>query len=250
MTVSSSVSKAGPFAGDGSNKNFSFGFKVFAATDIKVVLEDLVTLIQTELTYGTDYSVALVSGGIAGGDIVTTVAPSAEVALIIYRDMAYSQEIDIPVNGPFNADILEEGLDTAVMLIQQNLETLNRAILAPETSDIDPNAYYLDIIAAAETTSAAAASAAASALLAQNFYNAAIALGGISSIIHRSTVSRGDTNMTIPYLFTKGLIIVGGYVYDATDAAAITLTPSGANTIVTFAETIFGDHNVVVLILG
>lgn len=58
MTISTSNRRAGPYLGDGNQREFPFTFRAFKAEDVRAFVADTQGK-ERALTYGTDYRVAL-----------------------------------------------------------------------------------------------------------------------------------------------------------------------------------------------
>jgi len=65
-----------------------------------------------------------------------------------------------------------------------------------------------------------------------------------------TTLDAGEDEITTPYLFTKGILYVGGVVFNLSDAAHATLTEVGGVTKITLGETFSGDQECILVILG
>lgn len=157
MTVPSDPRKSGPYAGDGSNLDFDFDFKVFAKTDIAVSFFDNDTQAESLLLLDIDYSVTLnadqdtTPGGTISliGDF-TSDPPSADDRLAIAGALAYAQPTDITNEDGFLAQVIEDALDRLLMLIQQLDEKVGRAVIQPITDTSgSPEALILQIQAMA-----------------------------------------------------------------------------------------------------
>ena len=124
------------YAGDGVTKTFAFTYKVYANTDLTVIVTDADGT-EHPLALTTDYTVSISTGG--GGSITMagawdTTPPSATQTVTIQRSIPYKQEIDLVENDSLPADSLEEGLDRAVILVLQLLELMGRMPRLPVAS--------------------------------------------------------------------------------------------------------------------
>lgn len=142
MTVSSSTRKAGPFAGNGVVTTFPFAFKVFAKTDIKVIIVNSVGA-STTLTLDSDYSVALnadqnnTPGGTVTYPISGTPLPTG-YQLVELGNLPNDQETDLTNQGGFYPQTIEDMVDRATIQIQQIAETASRAIVVTESENTAP----------------------------------------------------------------------------------------------------------------
>jgi hypothetical protein len=133
MTVSSTTVK-NSYSGDGSNDTFVYGFKIFASSDLQVIIRSA-TGTETTKTLTTDYTVTGV-GTASGGNVVfeSTAIPTATETVVLIRNVPQTQAIDYIANDPFPAETHEEGLDRATMTIQQMQEEVTRSIKLSRTN--------------------------------------------------------------------------------------------------------------------
>jgi len=132
--------------GDGSIVAFDFPFKIFQASDLKVFKNNGTTLVATLQTLTTDYTVSIKTADEGeGGTVTYVVAPTDNGAgagenSFIKRELAYTQQTDVPTEGNLPEDSLNNEYDRSRMIDIQLDETLNRSIKFAETSalsDID-----------------------------------------------------------------------------------------------------------------
>lgn len=134
MTVSSTARRAGPFTGNGVTTSVPFTFRIFEAADIQVTHTDTTTGVESVLTLGTHYSVAVNADQSTspGGTITYPISgdplPATET-LTIVGATDYEQDLDVSSAGRFLPEAFENALDKAVILIQQLKEKLGRALL-------------------------------------------------------------------------------------------------------------------------
>ena len=133
MTVSSTTVKNSA-SGDGSTTQFTYSFKIFADTDLEVIIRSS-TGTETVKTLTTHYTVAG-AGDASGGSITFTSGntPATGETVVIRREVPQTQAIDYIANDPFPAESHEEGLDRATMTIQQLQEEVNRSIKLSATN--------------------------------------------------------------------------------------------------------------------
>lgn len=111
---------------DGVETDFDFDFKVFATSELLVQLVDQTTLEGTTQTLGEDYTATLNS---TGGTISFDEAPAEGYDVYIARQMAVTQTADIPSGGLFREVQIENALDRTILIVQQQDEKINRALL-------------------------------------------------------------------------------------------------------------------------
>jgi len=133
MTVSSTTVK-NSYSGNGSTTQFAYGFKIFADTDLIVIIRSAAGT-ETVKTLTTHYTVAG-AGDASGGSITFTTGntPASGETVVIIREVPQTQAIDYIANDPFPAESHEEGLDRATMTTQQVQEELNRSIKLSRTN--------------------------------------------------------------------------------------------------------------------
>ena len=133
MTVSSTTVK-NSYSGNGSTTQFAYGYKIFADTDLIVIIRSAAGT-ETVKTLTTHYTVAG-AGDASGGSITFTSGntPASGETVVIIREVPQTQAIDYIANDPFPAESHEEGLDRATMTTQQVQEELNRSIKLSRTN--------------------------------------------------------------------------------------------------------------------
>lgn len=133
MTVSTTVNKIVQL-GDGVTLVFSFPFAVRTGgqTDIQVFVTSTTGVI-TQLTYGTQYTVAL-NAAVApnptpvGGTITCAVAPANLSLVTILRTMALTQPTSLANQGTLYQPVLESMDDNQSMELQQISDLQGRAL--------------------------------------------------------------------------------------------------------------------------
>ena len=135
MTVSSTTVKNSS-SGNGSQDTFVYSFKIFANTDIQVIIRSA-TGTETTKQITTDYTVTGV-GSATGGNVVfeSSAIPTATETVVLIRNVPQTQAIDYIANDPFPAETHEEGLDRATMTTQQMQEELDRSFKVSRTNTI------------------------------------------------------------------------------------------------------------------
>lgn len=135
MPISTTSRKAGPFPGNGVARDFSFNFKIFAPSELRVSITNAAGAEQV-LGFNIDYTVSLNPDQDAdAGGIVTLNRPLASGSrLVILSDVALLQPIDLTNQGGFYPDVVNEGFDRATAQIQQLGETIGRAVTVPPST--------------------------------------------------------------------------------------------------------------------
>ena len=140
MTISSTTVK-NSYSGNGSTTAFAYTFKIFANTDLQVIIRSS-TGIETVKTLTTHYTVSGV-GDASGGNVTFTSGntPATGETVVIRRAVPQTQAIDYIANDPFPAESHEEGLDRATMTIQQMQEELDRSFKVSRTNTISSSEF-------------------------------------------------------------------------------------------------------------
>jgi len=133
MTISSTTVR-NSYSGDGTTDTFNYTFKIFADTDLQVIIRSS-TATETVKTLTTHYTVTG-AGNANGGTVVFTSGniPSATETVVLRRAVPQTQAIDYIANDPFPAESHEEGLDRAMMTLQQVQEEVDRSIKISRTN--------------------------------------------------------------------------------------------------------------------
>ncbi len=159
MTVSTSVYKAGPYAGSGTTGPFTVTFRFLANSHLRVI-KTSTTGSETTLNLGVDYSVTGAGG--ASGTVTLTSPLLTGEKLTIVRNVPLTQETDYVFDDSFPAESHEQALDKLTMITQQLAEEVDRAVKVLPSSTDDPDALIASIKTSEQNAAASAASAAAS----------------------------------------------------------------------------------------
>jgi len=125
MTVSSETSKV-VLSGDGANKSFPFGFKIFLSDDLEVRKTDSVG-VETVVS-SSNYSVTI--NGESGGTVTYPTSGAALAAnekLTLARKPAMTQTFDFTNQGAFLAQNHEDAFDKVVMMALELKEESDRS---------------------------------------------------------------------------------------------------------------------------
>jgi|LSQX01.2.fsa_nt_gb hypothetical protein len=117
------------YVGNGKTITYPYTFKILSADDIKVMVNGVETKSYTLIDVGNEN----------GGSITFNIAPAAGAQVILYRDMAITQETVYVENDPFHAKTHENALDRLTMITQQLADKLNRVIIASITDSTNTN---------------------------------------------------------------------------------------------------------------
>lgn len=129
MTVPTTTSRA-DYIGSGSTGPFSFSFRILAASHLRVIRTSSAG-VATTLTNGIDYTVSG-AGSYSGGSITLTVALAVGESLAMRRVVPLTQLTDYINQGAYYAETVEDALDLAVMMQQQQQDSIDRSLHLPE----------------------------------------------------------------------------------------------------------------------
>lgn len=162
--ISTEIRRSQTYVGTGDVNSYTFPFRVFAAGQVKVYVRAAGAASGTLLDT-TQYSVTLASASAqsVGGTVTLSSPLAAGAKLVILSNIPYTQLLALQNQGAFNAEDLNGAWDKNTALIQQVLDTLNRAVLAPELGDDTPEAFTLSLFEARDTAVEKAGEAANSA---------------------------------------------------------------------------------------
>lgn len=152
MTISSDNRKAGPYICNGVTTAFPFDFKVFSATDVRVVLADAAGA-ESDLVLGTHYAVALYADpdGNDGGTVTTTAAYATGYTLTLTSGLQNLQPVTLTNNGGFYPTVINNALDRLTILVQQLAEQVSRAVKVSISSATAPDSLIASLFTAVYT---------------------------------------------------------------------------------------------------
>lgn len=130
MTVSSTTNRVS-YTGNGVTTAFAFGYLFLANSDLKVVLVTTADGTETVQVLDTDYTVTGAGSG-SGGTVTFSSAPASTKTVVIYRDPALIQPVDLVENDPLPAATLETAYDRAALVAQRLSDRIGRTIRQPE----------------------------------------------------------------------------------------------------------------------
>ena len=149
MTVSSSTIK-NSYSGDGSTTAFAYGYKIFAEADLTVIIRSS-TGVETVKTLTTHYTVSNV-GVDGGGNVTFGSAPASGETVVIIRNTANTQTLDLVENDPFLSGSFEDALDRTTHQIIEMQEELDRSFKVSRTNSITTSEFADDATSRASKT--------------------------------------------------------------------------------------------------
>jgi len=145
MTVSSTTTK-NSYSGDGSTHEFTYGFKITAASELKVIIRTDATAAEAEESTN-NYVITGIDSD-SGGTVLfkydtgnpadahystTDYRPQTGETVLLKRDLPLTQTTDYTPNDPFPAEAHEDALDRLTFIAQQLNERIDRSIVFPES---------------------------------------------------------------------------------------------------------------------
>lgn len=115
------------YTGNGVTTVFAYGFRVFAAADLQVLLNGVVQ--------STGFTVSGVNSP-GGGNVTFTSAPASGASITLIRSMAYARTTDYQAGGDLLETTLDADQDAPVMMIQQLVETAARVVRVAKSSSL------------------------------------------------------------------------------------------------------------------
>lgn len=137
MSVTVTASKV-TYNGDGAQTAFTFSFKIFATTDLDVVITDA-DGIETTLTITTNYTVAALNNDFSNGGTVTVLAgsiPATGEKITILRDLPITQTFSYTEGGKFPVSDHQDAIDKATLVSQEVDEKRDRALIGPVSDPV------------------------------------------------------------------------------------------------------------------
>jgi len=150
MTVENTTNKK-RFLGNGTSTEVTFNFRVFDPADLKVYVypEDLdFDDLEDYLLSTDDYSVTLEEDG-EGGSIELDVAPTALEAGLVLNLLPLTQTADLPTEGNFNEESVEDALDRLCMQNIQQQERIGRGVSLRDEDPLatdDFEGFYIEAV--------------------------------------------------------------------------------------------------------
>lgn len=142
MTISTTTNRVS-FTGDGVSTSFSFPYFVIATADLKVYQEG------TLKTLTTHYTLSGSAPYTSGTNVQFVTAPAVDDEIVILRDPAITQAVDIADNDPLPAASIETPLDRLTMICQRLADRISRAFTLSD-SDVSGASLTLPAPAASK----------------------------------------------------------------------------------------------------
>lgn len=162
MTISSTSRKSGPYSCNGSTTQFPFDFKVFAASDVSVILTDP-SGVESPLTSGYTVSLNANQDSNPGGTITTTATYATGYLVTLTSAVQNLQSVDLTNQGGFYPKVINTALDRITVMVQQVAEQVSRAVKVGISSATSPDQLINQLLTAVANALGYANSASTSA---------------------------------------------------------------------------------------
>src|SRR4051812_16332687 len=120
------VASRNDYIGTGLVDTYTYGFKVFAASDLQVTIRDADD-VETELSYPSGFDVTGVGVSAGGTIVLSDGALDDGFTLTIRRVVELTQETDLRNSQGFFPEVLESQFDKQTMISQQQQDAIDRA---------------------------------------------------------------------------------------------------------------------------
>lgn len=135
MTVSTQLNRTTQ-TGNGTTKTVPVSFPFQNAADLIVLLVVIATDVPTTQTLGTHYTIGGTPNALGhyanGGSVEMLIAPSTLQRVVVYRDPARTQSMDLVNNDSLPAESVEAAIDYQTMLIQRVADLIGRSLRQPD----------------------------------------------------------------------------------------------------------------------
>lgn len=133
MTIPSTVRKAGPFVGNDVVISFAFGFKIFDASDVRVVITDAAGVESAAV--GAVVTPSVDQDTTPGGSVTLATPLPSGYRVTVVGDLPYTQTLALTNHGGFYPATLNDAFDRGVVQAQQLEEAVSRSIQFPVSDD-------------------------------------------------------------------------------------------------------------------
>lgn len=131
MTISSTTNRVA-YTGNGVTTAFAFPYKFLDDADLKVYVDDVLKTLTTDYTVSGE-------GEDSGGTVTFVVAPANSTSVVILRDPAVTQGLDLVENDPLPAESVENAFDKLTMIAQRLDDRLDRAFVLTDSDVSSPD---------------------------------------------------------------------------------------------------------------
>lgn len=126
MTISSTTNRVS-YTGNGVTTAFAFGYRFLANADLKVYQDGTLKTITTHYTVTG-------AGDDSGGTVTFITAPANLEEVVIIRDPAITQGLDLVENDPLPAESVEDSFDKLTMIAQRLDDRIDRSFVLSDAA--------------------------------------------------------------------------------------------------------------------
>lgn len=193
MTISSTVIRTAPYAGNDATTTFAFTFKCYAKAHVLVVTHAANGTISTK-TLDSDYSVTLNADQNAhpGGSISYPLSGSplaTGATLTIASNAPDVQATVLPDGGPYNARVVSDMSDYRTILSLQKGDSVSRSIQIPVTDPLTSETSLPGVDEREDTVLVFNSDGDSTAITYEDFVTNLVTLGGLSTTIFTDMTS-------------------------------------------------------------
>jgi hypothetical protein len=148
LTISTTTIK-NSYSGNNSTSAFNYTFKISAESEMQVIIRSA-SGTETVKSLTTHYTISGV-GNSNGGTVTFTSGniPASGETVVLRRDTAQTQEMDLIDNDPMSAETIETAHDKSIALIQELQEENDRSIKISRTNTMTSTEFTVDAAARA-----------------------------------------------------------------------------------------------------
>lgn len=129
MTVATTLNRK-TYGANGVTTSFATTFEFESEDDLRVIVKDDVTGVETEKALTTDFTVTGGNGDV--GNVIFLVAPANATTVTIYNDPAITQDLDLVEGDASPAESKERAWDRLTFICQRLSDRMDRAIRLSE----------------------------------------------------------------------------------------------------------------------
>ena len=200
-------------------------FPLYEVSDVAVLCSDGNG--DVELAPDTDYVVSLNGDGSGGTVTLLPDRVPAGATLAVKSSVPETQELDLSHTSEMDTGALERALDRQVQMIQQLHDETDRAVKAPVTGSVTPEALQKDLFEAREEAVASAQAAAQSEATAASARDVAVASAESAAFDAERALSVRDDLYELTVTVVPSEENTTGASYDPSSGMLTLLLPRG-----------------------
>lgn len=219
------LSRRKTYTATAGQTDFPFPFKVFAAADLRVYVNN------TLQTLNSNYTVSGV-GDATGGYVIFLSGLNADDAVVVFSDTELARSADYQQNGPWTSQRLNDEFDRSMVIDQETRAKLNRTLRADVLDD--------------EINPLPTAAQRAGKYQSYDANGQPLMVSGapsepLSVFEDHGYASAGQTDISLAFSYTPGANHLTLYINGENQVLGVDYTESGANTITLTTPMVDGD---------